>query len=571
MFRYTRSIIHLLLICVLVSASHNYADERTFNAALKPNRATKMDGEVSGYNFPAFFVSRQVQQVIELKVDKFKNYEGEVEDYLNEDLTPWYIDILVLTKQDLEIINLDKDVRREIELPHGSDLSYWSVIISRTDITVNPDIEQYSLDEVLAKNLNQSLISSFTLSPENLTGQHPLGTPGNYCIIADFHCPKENMIAYVYVTFRDSHGELSRDDYKYMHIYFAIGLIYMISSFLYSYYVSFWSLYRNKSFSVIIGPKHKLKNGEAQVWILMYMFGTSLYYFLEASRLYKLNMHDPYKPSFLAGFLRIASRILANVLSSWTLYNLMLMSLGFTFSSGLPNRLFSIQTIRQSFSSFSAAATFYKMSPGDDNPTLLETILRLASMILAATFFFNGLYDLLLASSGSPVSSDSTNQQFFRFIRWATIGNVIIGSVSAFFPTYDENGREVVGSVFVTGRSWVLFICCLYYSVKTFSELCLHGRKSVAIRFIATAILILMPLAFDVFKSIFDIPIPSGLWRMIEESRTIKSIIFSMYAMLAAVKRSVFIRHILHLVATLFVALLWKDAILEPGKVIKEE
>ncbi|CDK28746.1 unnamed protein product [Kuraishia capsulata CBS 1993] len=569
MFRYTRYIIHLLLTCTLVSASYSYAEQRRFNAGLKSNHATKMDGEVSDYDFPAFFVSRQLQQVIELKVDKFENYKNEVEDYLNEDLTPWYIDILVLTKQDLEIIKLDKDIRRDVKLPYDSDRRYWYSTYE-TDITVNPDVEQYSLDEVLAKNLNQSLISSFTLSPENLVGQHPLGSPGNYCIIADFHCPKNNMFAYVYVTFRDSHGELNRDDYKYMHIYFAIGLIYMICSFLYSYYVSFWSLFRNKSFSVIIGPKHKMKNGETQVWILMYMVGTSLYYFLEAIRLYKLNMADPYKPNFLAACLRIASRILANVLSSWALYNLMLMSLGFTFSSGLPNRLFSLQMIRESFSSFSAAVTFYMVSPGDDNPTLLGTFLRLGNMALVAAFFSNGLYRLLLVSSGSPVSSESTIQLLFQFVRWTTIGNVIIGSASALFPIY-RDGREVVGSVFVTGKNWIMFIYFPYFLLKTYSELCSHGRKPIANRFMATAILILMPVAYDVFKSILDIPIPPVLWRMIRGYRITELILLSMGFLLVTIERSRSIRHILHLVATLIVAFLWKDTILEPEKVIKEE
>ncbi|CDK28038.1 unnamed protein product [Kuraishia capsulata CBS 1993] len=317
MRRFTGCVIHMLLMCILVSATRH-------GVALSRNRTKMISFEISSLDFPYLFLSKQVQQVVELKVGKVDYIEEEADGHE----IPWDIDILILSAQDYKIVKLDKEIKLFVSLASDEKLQHLSL----TDPITPPDFdtEQYDLDKILSKNLNHSLISSFTLSPKNVIGKHPLETPGNYCIVAFLNHPKENAFVEVEITFRESHGELSRKDYKFMHNCLAISFIYVIGSFLYSHY----ALFKNRDSSIdlqTIGhPKRTLANREIQVRILTYIFQNFLYYFLLAAILYQLNMDDPNNTSITGlGF----HLLLKGLYYNGYFYNVLLMFSGYCFTS----------------------------------------------------------------------------------------------------------------------------------------------------------------------------------------------------------------------------------------------
>ncbi|CDK28034.1 unnamed protein product [Kuraishia capsulata CBS 1993] len=562
MLGFKRCLAHLLFMCTLVSAFRH-------GATLMPNKSVKIFREVSSYNFPAFFHSQHAQQVIEVKFYNLKKEKEDEEQYKSGDLPPWEIDMLILTEDDLKIIKLDRDVRNDFRLPSDTDGMSWNSIYV-SDITVHPDIEQFSLDEVLTKNLNQSLISSFKLSPENDIVQHPFESPGTYCIIASFNFPHNDTVANVGITFRDPHGELSREDYKYMHFYFMLSIIYFVSSLLYCYYVFYKVINQSDENHTSANTKHSFQAGTIQLRILIYMFGNSLYYFLATSHFYKLNMDDPYNPGFMGTFLRFASRILATVLSNWVLYNLVLMSLGFLFASRPSNPQIPMYMFRKSLSSLLAAIRLYQMEL--DGSSFTDMFLRFGIQILAAVCFCSALSSLLSMTSGHLLSSLRTNEQLLLSIREAVIGNVMQGSVSAYMLTYHDGWGEI-GDLFSNVKLLVFFFYFLYFSVRTYSELRLHGRSSAANRFMATAVLILSPIVYDGFICPHY---PSFLsevaWSMKRFRSDRHTLSFpSLSDLVLSIKNSRNFRHSIHLLATLLTAVLWKDTVVDSGKVVKAE
>ncbi|CDK28036.1 unnamed protein product [Kuraishia capsulata CBS 1993] len=323
MRRLTGCVIHMLLMCILVRATF-----RGF--ALMPNR-TMISFEISSLNFPYHFLSKKLQHVVELEVGKVDYIEEEADGHE----IPWDIDILILSAQDFKIVKLDKEIELFISLGSGEKSAHFSL----TDPITAPDsnTEQYDLDEILTNNLNHSLISSFTLSSQNVIGKHLIGPPGNYCIVASVNHPKEVAHANVHITFRDSHGELSQKEYKHMHNCFAISFIYVISSFLYSHYAI--SKKRNSSIdSQITGhPKRTIENREIQLRILAHMFQNFLYYFLSAAILYQLNMDDPNNTSITgAGIYFFLEKLYLN----GYFYNILLMFSGYSFTSASKKQRF---------------------------------------------------------------------------------------------------------------------------------------------------------------------------------------------------------------------------------------
>ncbi|CDK28020.1 unnamed protein product [Kuraishia capsulata CBS 1993] len=203
----------------------------------------------------------------------------------------------------------------------------------------------------------------------------------------------------------------------------------------------------------------------------------------------------------------------------------------------------------------SAPSHLYQLNMDDPyNPNITGTLLEFASQVLATVFYNWILYNLLLISAGYRFTLGSKDQRFLWFIRWVTICTVTRGSISAIQDTYFHHQpvvermlSEMMEMLFVL-QYLVCFIPGSYFSVKTYSELCSHGRNSAANRFFATATLILLAILFDLYASA-NHP-QSLLWR---------------------IEKSKFVRHFVHLVATLLVAFLWKDTILESEKVLKGE
>ncbi|CDK25335.1 unnamed protein product [Kuraishia capsulata CBS 1993] len=167
---------------------------------LWPEQGMKISREVKSYHFLASSVSEQFQPHIKFKVRNIDYYGEEDDDQEIKDRIPWSIDMLVLAEKDYQIIKLDRDIQLFYKMSPDNE-NEQEQFDSDPDGVPGSNIERFSLNEVLARNLNQSVISSFTLSPETPSAEHPLESPGNYVMIAHFHNPKENAFAIVDVHF----------------------------------------------------------------------------------------------------------------------------------------------------------------------------------------------------------------------------------------------------------------------------------------------------------------------------------------------------------------------------------
>ncbi|CDK28751.1 unnamed protein product [Kuraishia capsulata CBS 1993] len=475
MFGYTRCIIHLMLMSTLVSAT-------PFHFEMVNNRTEQLRHSVPIYNTPALFLSQGFEPLIRvraLEVDTFNEKNASV---------VWDLDVLIMTEEDLKVVKLDKDIDEVVDFTSSELEGYTYFLLNDPDSKekkpYKPEIEQYSLDQVLERGLNRSWITSLTLTPDNLIAEHPIQFNETYCIIATFHC-SERAFLELDVAVRNPHGELDEEDYKYMHIYILFGSFYAISSLLYFYYVFFVRRNTTKEYNTITSSNSSLKNGEIQLRILIFMFGNSLVCFVTASHMAMLNIDGRHNLRFTGILLRFGSRVSLSIFFAWVLYNLLLMSSGYLFISELKDT------------------------------------------------------------------------RMLWFIRLVTVSSLISWCISdvelAFFP-YELIGGMAEGIIeLILFIEYVIsFISGSYFSIRTYSELQMHGRKATAKRFLATVMLILLPIVFFGFREHrIHVRFVRRVVRKIENTRS-----FS---------------HIFKLVATLLVAFLWKDTDLETEKVLKGE
>ncbi|CDK27995.1 unnamed protein product [Kuraishia capsulata CBS 1993] len=474
---YTSFLAHLLLVCTLASAI-------TDSLWIDSNSTGISCHYVSNHTGSAHFLSQNQEPFIQARLGRHHRSHFRSED--EEAVTPleWSMDVMFISKPDLQIVNVDK-----------GRYVYWE---GDYDIYNDTASQKFSLDEVLAANMNQSAITTFKLTPEsNITGRYPLSSSGDYCAVLTFTSNRERGFTVAEVKFIQPHGELDKEDYIYIYVYIFSGLVYFVSSIVYFYYVFLRRKQTTNDYRAIGETRSQLKNAEIQLRILLYMFGSSIVYL------------------FLAGHLN------------------------------------------------------HKNANGQMNFSTKESFLELTPMALTTLFFCWALYSLLLMSSGYLFTSEPKDRRIVWFIRLVTISSFVSGLLSDFESAFS---RTIYGNWDTAlSRGWhnssivrdilslilfleyvVSFVFGSYFAIKTYSDLCFHGRNATANRFLATVVIIIVPTALDgIGRDVIYIEILSSLVDNIIEFRPAS--------------------HIFHLAATVAVAFLWRDTSLESEMVLKQE
>ncbi|CDK27236.1 unnamed protein product [Kuraishia capsulata CBS 1993] len=468
---YTRVVACLWLLCTLASALKREISTRN-------NRTCVSCHFVSSSVSPLLFLSQKQKPFLEARSGDYWFYSNDEND---DEPVAWEMDIIFISRPDLEIVDMTD---------WGSYYSCWDDMPARTQEN-QTEIQKFALDEVLAKGMNQSAIMSFKLTPENnITGHYPIPSSGYYCAVATSKASVRDFSMFAEVNYHGSLGELDSDDHRYMYIYAFSSFVYFFGSIWYFYYVFLRRKYTTNDYLAIGSTKSQLKNAEIQLRILMYMLGCSLVYFMSTSHLYHLNKNGP-ETSSKGSLLDFASTALTTLFFCWALYNLLLMSSGYLFTSG------------------------------------------------------------------------SKDKRVVWFIRLVTISTLVGGLLSGYGSAFRRGGRWRrrwhSRSIFLkllhtcTFLEYVVsFVFGSYLSIKTFSELRLHGRRATANRFIATVLIIILPIVLD------------GFGRDVIYIEPISSLMYDILEFRSA-------SHISHLAATVAVAFLWRDTSLESEMVLKQE
>ncbi|CDK27237.1 unnamed protein product [Kuraishia capsulata CBS 1993] len=461
---YTRVVAHLWLLCTLASALKRDISTRN-------NRTCVSCHFVSSSVSPLLFLSQKQKPFLEARSGDYLFYPNDEND---DEPVAWEMDIIFISRPDLEFV----------------DMTDWGGLPARRQEN-QTEIQKFALDEVLAKGMNQSATMSFKLTPENnITGHYPIPSSGYYCAVATLKASVGDFSMFAEVNYHSTLGNLGSDDHRYMYIYAFSSFVYFVGSIWYFYYVFLRRKYTTNDYLAIGSTKSQLKNAEIQLRILMYMLGCSLVYFMSTSHLYHLNK-DGSQISFKGSLLNFASTSLTTLFFCWALYNLLLMSSGYLFTSG------------------------------------------------------------------------SKDIRVVWFIRLVTISTLVGGLLSDYSSAFWRRGRwrrrwhsRSIFLKLLHTCTFLEYVVCFvfgsYLSIKTFSELRLHGRRATANRFIATVLIIILPIVLDGFSRgvIFIEPITSLMY----DIRKFRSA-----------------SHIFRLAATVAVAFLWRDTSLESEMVLKQE
>ncbi|OWB81533.1 hypothetical protein B5S33_g150 [[Candida] boidinii] len=146
-----------------------------------------------------------------------------------------------------------------------------------------------------------------------------------YCLLLSLKSVEKTKIK-VAVNWQHSYGNLVVSHYSFLYIYGIIFALYFISSIIYSYYL--FIKFENDKTSGVYSIRNKIAQSVIQFKILIFMFGTSIEYFLLEYYYILINRHGYLHNSFYIAFVHFITLTLSTIFSVWVIYNIMLICSG---------------------------------------------------------------------------------------------------------------------------------------------------------------------------------------------------------------------------------------------------
>lgn len=214
-----------------------------------------------------------------------------------------------------------------------------STAVKKGFCTFTEDTNDFYIDPKTKKGFEKQKINPFEKSKkttelgintfkfnkiEDNTGFH-IDNTDIYCLLLSLKSVEKTKIK-VAVNWQHSYGNLVVSHYSFLYIYGIIFALYFISSIIYSYYLFIKS--ENDKTSGVYSIRTKINQSIIQFKILIFMFGTSIEYFLLEYYYILINRHGYLHNSFYIAFVHFITLTLSTIFQVWVIYNIMLICSG---------------------------------------------------------------------------------------------------------------------------------------------------------------------------------------------------------------------------------------------------